>query len=267
MNSLVNFSRGRVDDPLARELGDDLVADGVHQVGLAEAHPAVQEERVVGVPGPLGDRQAGGVGEAVGRADDEVREGVAGVEVRSRRPRRRPGSAPGAPAGAAPDRPPAMRRSPLRPHRLPVGARARRRSRPGRCSRRSGRASGRSASGSGSRASPWRSRSAPRSGSGCRRRRPAAVSRSHVSKFAGERATWSSPRAARQTCFASIDGSDLWLRGGRWVAGGRARARGNRGVGSFGALCRPAAVRSRGSSGGSSRGLPPRFPAPGAREG
>ena len=27
----------RVDDALARELGDDLVADGVHQVGLAEA--------------------------------------------------------------------------------------------------------------------------------------------------------------------------------------------------------------------------------------
>ena len=71
----------RVDDALARELGDDLVADGVHQVGLAEADPAVQEERVVGVAGPLGDRQAGRVGEPVGRADDEVRERVARVEV------------------------------------------------------------------------------------------------------------------------------------------------------------------------------------------
>ena len=71
----------RVDDALARELGDDLVADGVHQVGLAEADPAVQEERVVGVAGALGDRQARGVGEAVGRADDEVRERVARVEV------------------------------------------------------------------------------------------------------------------------------------------------------------------------------------------
>ena len=30
------------------------------------------------------------------------------------------------------------------------------------------------------------------------------VSRSHVSKFAGDSETWSSPRAARQTCFASI---------------------------------------------------------------
>ena len=63
---------GRVDDALARELGDDLVADGVHQVGLAEAHAAVQEERVVGVAGALRDGQAGRVGQAVGRADDEV---------------------------------------------------------------------------------------------------------------------------------------------------------------------------------------------------
>ena len=68
MNSLVNFSRRRVDDPLARELGDDLVADRVHQVGLAEAHAAVQEERVVGVARALGDRQDGRVGEPVGRA-------------------------------------------------------------------------------------------------------------------------------------------------------------------------------------------------------
>ena len=90
----------RVDDALARELGDDLVADGVHQVGLAEAHAAVQEERVVGVAGPLGDGQAGRVGEPVGRADDEVRERVARVEVGRRRPRRRPGSARAGPAGA-----------------------------------------------------------------------------------------------------------------------------------------------------------------------
>ena len=71
----------RVDDALARELGDDLVADGMHQVGLAEAHAAVQEERVVGVARALRDRQARGVGEAVGRPDDEVREGVARVDV------------------------------------------------------------------------------------------------------------------------------------------------------------------------------------------
>ena len=79
----------RVDDALARELGGDLVADGVHQVGLAEAHAAVQEERVVGVARALRHRQARRVGEAVGRPDDEVRERVAGVDVASPRPRRR----------------------------------------------------------------------------------------------------------------------------------------------------------------------------------
>ena len=71
----------RVDDPLAREAGDDRVADRVHQVRLAEADPAVQEERVVGVARALGDGQGGGVGQAVGRADDEVGERVARVEV------------------------------------------------------------------------------------------------------------------------------------------------------------------------------------------
>src|SRR5437899_5439203 len=53
----------------------------VHEMGLAEAHPSVEEERVVGVAGALGDRQARRVSEAIGRADDEVREGVARVEV------------------------------------------------------------------------------------------------------------------------------------------------------------------------------------------
>ncbi len=72
---------GDVDDALAREAGDDGVADGVHQVGLAEADAAVQEQWVVGVTGALRDRQARGVCEAIGGADDEGPEGVAGVEA------------------------------------------------------------------------------------------------------------------------------------------------------------------------------------------
>ena len=72
---------GGVQDPLARELDRHRVADGVHQVRLAQPHAAVQEERVVGVPRPLGHRQGGRVGQAVGRADDEVGERVAAVQV------------------------------------------------------------------------------------------------------------------------------------------------------------------------------------------
>ena len=71
----------RVQDPLARELAGDRVADGVHQVRLAEADAAVQEERVVRVPGPLGDAQGGRMCQAVGASDDEVVERVATVQV------------------------------------------------------------------------------------------------------------------------------------------------------------------------------------------
>jgi hypothetical protein len=61
---------------------EDLVADGVQEMGLAEADSAVEEEGVVAVRGPLGDGAGGGVGELVGGAADEVGESVAGVELR-----------------------------------------------------------------------------------------------------------------------------------------------------------------------------------------
>ena len=59
-----------------------LVADGVHQVGLAHAHAAIQEERIVGARRPLGHRQRGGARKLVAVADDEGVEGVARVELR-----------------------------------------------------------------------------------------------------------------------------------------------------------------------------------------
>ena len=61
-----------------------MVADGLHQVGLAEADAAVEEQRVVASRGVLGHRPAGGVGELVGAADDEVVELIARVELRRR---------------------------------------------------------------------------------------------------------------------------------------------------------------------------------------
>ena len=58
----------------------DVVADGVEEVGLAQPGVAVDQERVVGLARRLGDRDRGGVGEPVGRADDEALEDVLGVE-------------------------------------------------------------------------------------------------------------------------------------------------------------------------------------------
>ena len=58
----------------------DRVRDGLHQVGLAEPGGAVDEERVVGLAGRLGDGVGRGGGELVGLADDEGVEGVALVE-------------------------------------------------------------------------------------------------------------------------------------------------------------------------------------------
>ena len=53
----------------------------MHQVRLAEPDAAVDEQRVVGARGCLGDGAAGGVRELVGRADDEGVERVAGIQA------------------------------------------------------------------------------------------------------------------------------------------------------------------------------------------
>ena len=72
---------GQVEHPQLRPGAQDLMADGVQQVGLAEAHAAVEEERVVALRRVLGDGLGGGVGELVGLAHDERAEQVLRVEV------------------------------------------------------------------------------------------------------------------------------------------------------------------------------------------
>ena len=62
---------------LAREDG---VADGVHQVRLAETDAAVDEERVVRAPWIFADLLRGGLGELVALADHEAVEGEVLVE-------------------------------------------------------------------------------------------------------------------------------------------------------------------------------------------
>ena len=57
------------------------MADRVQQMGLAEARVAVDEQRVVGLGGGLGDRHGGRVGEPVAAADDERLECVLRVEA------------------------------------------------------------------------------------------------------------------------------------------------------------------------------------------
>src|SRR5271157_1771876 len=58
-----------------------VIANGMQQVGLAQADAPVQEERVVGAGGILGDRPCSGRRQAVVRADHEVLKGIAGVEA------------------------------------------------------------------------------------------------------------------------------------------------------------------------------------------
>ena len=78
----------------------DVVADRVQQVGLAQPGVAVDEQRVVGLAGRLGDGDGGGVREPVGRADDEGLEGVLRVEAGlERRWARGPGASTGVAGG------------------------------------------------------------------------------------------------------------------------------------------------------------------------
>jgi hypothetical protein len=71
---------GEVEDSGAGVAIEEVLTDGLQQVGLSEADAAVDEQGVVRLAGLLGDGDAGGVGEAVIGAGDEVVEDVVGVE-------------------------------------------------------------------------------------------------------------------------------------------------------------------------------------------
>ena len=55
-------------------------ADGVHQVRLAHAHAAVDEQGIVALRRAAGHRFGGGVRKLVARTDDEILEREPGVE-------------------------------------------------------------------------------------------------------------------------------------------------------------------------------------------
>ncbi len=121
LDEVVRELLGReVGDARVRVVAQDGVPDGVHQVGLAEAGVAVDEQGVVGLGGGLGHRQRRGVRHLVVGPDDKGLERVAGVEGSGRRA---PVVAPDGPA-----RPPARalggrRRGARRRGALPDAAR------------------------------------------------------------------------------------------------------------------------------------------------
>ena len=78
-----------VANPRVRPLLGKMIADGMHQVGLAQADAAVDEKRVVGNARVLGDLDGSGAGELVGLAGDEAVEGEPAVEPRALEGRRR----------------------------------------------------------------------------------------------------------------------------------------------------------------------------------
>src|SRR5207248_9001388 len=61
----------------------DLMPDGLHEVGLAHADAAIEEERVIGLRWPLRDGLARCVRKLISAADDESVEGVARIQLRS----------------------------------------------------------------------------------------------------------------------------------------------------------------------------------------
>ncbi len=72
---------GEIDDGAVGLTQLDLMADRLHEVGLAHTHAAIEEERIVGLAGSGGDGQSGGMGKLVSAADDEAAEGVARIEL------------------------------------------------------------------------------------------------------------------------------------------------------------------------------------------
>ena len=82
VNVLVGEFFGRnIGDARALLVAGDVLADGVEQVGFAEADAAVEKKWIIGFAGSLGDGQRGGVGKIVVIADDKGFERVLGIKT------------------------------------------------------------------------------------------------------------------------------------------------------------------------------------------
>ena len=77
----IEVGDGSVEDFEGRVAREEGVADGLDEVGFAEAGAAVEEEGVVAGAGGVDDAAGGGNGEVVVATDDEIIKGVFGVET------------------------------------------------------------------------------------------------------------------------------------------------------------------------------------------
>ena len=70
-----------VEDAFFGVFGKDVVAHGLEEVGFAESHAAIEEEGIVGFTEIAAYREACRMSEIVVASHNEIREGVAGVEI------------------------------------------------------------------------------------------------------------------------------------------------------------------------------------------
>ena len=73
------FLAGNVQYPLGGIIFQHLVADGVHEMGFAQAYAAIHEKGVVGLARLLCHGQGCGMGDAVEAAGNEVVKNVLGI--------------------------------------------------------------------------------------------------------------------------------------------------------------------------------------------
>ena len=74
---------GKVDHTPAGGALADIPGQGMHEMGLAEPHPAIEKQRIKGHLVGFRHAAGGGEGQLVGLADDEIGKRIIGIERRA----------------------------------------------------------------------------------------------------------------------------------------------------------------------------------------
>ena len=61
---------------------EEMVADGMEEMGLSQTHASVNEERIVILGRRIGDRHAGGAGKLIARPHHKILKGIFRIEWR-----------------------------------------------------------------------------------------------------------------------------------------------------------------------------------------